>query len=491
MQQHQPQGAAPDPLAPHGRMFGRYLLTERLARGGMGELFIARHGLVGFEKRVVIKKVLPHLAADRDFIGRFIDEAQVAIMVAHVNVAQVFEVGQVGDEYFLALEHVDGRDLRATLTSLDHDGARMPPSIALYVAREVASGLAYAHRLTDPRGASLGIVHCDVSPPNVMLSFAGEIKLIDFGIARSALHLCPADPDRGFGKFGYMSPEQLTRGATVDHRTDVYSTGVLLFEMLTGRRLFEVGKEPDYPALARQVVRGVHPLPGDLDDALAPFDALLAKALAPSADARFQSAAELRDAIQALLATLAPTFSADVLAGFMRERFGASGATAAASDQGCRDLTMVEVSTRSFGRVADGSGAKRLPTQRPPAEAPPIATRPRRAPRSTPLPLPLPPPGPPARAATVDDVEITGLVVRAAPRPRRTPLVAGAMAACALAAAGVLAWKATRGQPAVPSAVVTAPPATPADDLPIVRPLPEAEVVVRALDEADLPPAPR
>src|SRR6266545_3135469 len=144
------------------RIFGRYLLVERLSRGGMGEIFLARHGLSGFEKLVVIKKVLPHLAADREFLTRFIDEAKVAVNLQHANVAQVYEVGRVNDEYFL--------------------------------------------------------------------SFEGEVKIIDFGIARSRRRMTETNPDRGFGKFGYLAPEQLLKGYVVDHRTDVYALGVVLFE---------------------------------------------------------------------------------------------------------------------------------------------------------------------------------------------------------------------------------------------------------------------
>src|SRR5438270_7998438 len=146
-----------DPSLP--QVFGRYLLIQRLSRGGMGEIFLAKHGLAGFEKLAVIKKVLPHLSADEQFISRFVDEAQVAIKLSHVNVAQVFEVGRVGDEYFLALEYVEGRDLRRMLALLGHRRQRLPPDLALFISRELANGLAYAHRRTTADGASLDLVH--------------------------------------------------------------------------------------------------------------------------------------------------------------------------------------------------------------------------------------------------------------------------------------------------------------------------------------------
>src|SRR6187549_296207 len=252
-----------DPSLP--QVFGRYLLLQRLSRGGMGEIFMAKHGLAGFEKLAVIKKVLPHLSEDSQFISRFVDEAQVAIKLAHVNIAQVFEVGRVGDQYFLALEYVDGRDLRRTLTLLAQEKRRIPVDLALLIGRELANGLAYAHRRTAADGSSLGLVHCDISPPNVLVSFEGETKVIDFGIAKSAIRGTATDPKMGFGKFGYMAPEQLIRGGVVDHRTDIYAAGVVLFELLAGQRLYEAGPEPDYRTLAKKVARGEHPLPGDVD----------------------------------------------------------------------------------------------------------------------------------------------------------------------------------------------------------------------------------
>lgn len=308
-----------DPSLP--QVFGRYLLVQRLSRGGMGEIFLAKHGLAGFEKLAVIKKVLSHLAADRSFISRFVDEAQVAIKLQHVNVAQVFEVGRVGDEYFLALEYIEGRDLRRTSAVLAQKKRRLPVDLALFIARELCNGLAYAHRRTATDGSSLNLVHCDISPPNVLVSFEGETKVIDFGIAKSVMRETATDPKVGFGKFGYMAPEQLIRGGVVDFRTDLYAAGVVLFELLTGTRLYEAGPEPDYKNLAKQVARGEHRLPSDVDPALAPYDDLVATALRPKPEDRYQSAAELRDAIQHHLVAVNPTISTDQLGSFMRALF--------------------------------------------------------------------------------------------------------------------------------------------------------------------------
>src|SRR6476469_5676372 len=308
-----------DPSLP--QVFGRYLLVQRLSRGGMGEIFLAKHGLTGFEKLAVIKKVLPHLSADAQFISRFVDEAQVAIKLQHVNVAQVFEVGRVADEYFLALEYVEGRDLRRTLSLLGHRKQRLPVDLALFIGRELANGLAYAHRRMTSDGSSLNLVHCDTSPPNVLVSFEGETKVIDFGIAKSAMRGTATDPKMGFGKFGYMAPEQLIRGGVVDHRTDIYAAGVVLFELLTNMRLYEAGPEPDYRALAKKVSKGEHKLPSEIDKVLAPYDDLVATALRPKAEDRYQTAAEFRDAIQQALVAVNPTISTDRLGSSMRDLF--------------------------------------------------------------------------------------------------------------------------------------------------------------------------
>jgi eukaryotic-like serine/threonine-protein kinase len=295
--------------------------VRRLSRGGMGEIFLAKSGqLTGFEKLCVIKKVLPNLAADTDFIKRFIDEAQVAIKLSHANIAPVFEVGMADGEYFLALEYIEGRDLRRLLTRLAEKRRRLPVELGLLCIREVASGLAYAHRKTD-NGKPLGVVHCDVSPPNVIVSFEGEVKLIDFGIAKSALRLSESNPKIGFGKYGYMAPEQLVRGGVVDKRTDIYAAGVLLYELITGEKMFQFPEGADYRQMARMVAQGQHPRPSERDPGLADLDELVLRAVAADAGQRYPNAEALRDAIQLALARRSPTLTPDRLGAFARDLF--------------------------------------------------------------------------------------------------------------------------------------------------------------------------
>ncbi|CAN5870094.1 hypothetical protein BH11MYX3_BH11MYX3_05550 [soil metagenome] len=438
-------------------MFGRYLLVQRLSRGGMGEIFLAKHGLAGFEKLAVIKKVLPHLAADQQFISRFVDEAQVAIKLQHVNVAQVFEVGRVGEEYFLALEYVEGRDLRRILALLAHRRTRLPVDLALFIGRELANGLAYAHRRTSSDGASLNLVHCDISPPNVLVSFEGETKVIDFGIAKSAIRGTATDPKMGFGKFGYMAPEQLIRGGVVDHRTDLYAAGVVLYELVTGQRLYEAGPEPDYRALAKKVAKGDHPMPSDIAAELALYDDLVATALRPKSEDRYQSAAEFRDAIQQALVQVNPTISTDQLGSYMRDLF-------AEEMTGQRELHdrvakahlsdfQEEFHTQTISTVSFALAQLPLP---PPGTAD-VVPRPSRAQgRSTGPNKAIPSPALDTRAAPttamptgLDDLELadgTGTAVREhAPRGRRKVIILGLLTAIAVVA--VIAVAMTRGGP--------------------------------------------
>ncbi|HRI53661.1 MAG TPA: serine/threonine-protein kinase, partial [Pseudomonadota bacterium] len=303
--------------------FGRFLLLKRLSRGGMGEIFLAKIGeIAGFEKFVIIKKILPQLAANDDFIVRFIDEAQVAIKLNHVNIAQVYEVGRVDGEYFLAIEYIEGRDLRRLLRRCREMHRRLPVDLCLFIAREMASGLAYAHRRTGPKGQALALVHCDISPPNIMTSYEGEVKVIDFGIARSALRTADSNPNVGFGKFGYMAPEQLLRGGLIDRRTDIYAAGVVLYELLTGERLYQFPEGTDYRQMARVVCQGQFQLPSARDPNIdSDIDAIVSKALATRPEDRYQIAEEFRDALAAKLAQLAPTMSADTLAATMDDLF--------------------------------------------------------------------------------------------------------------------------------------------------------------------------
>ncbi|HEY0706250.1 MAG TPA: serine/threonine-protein kinase, partial [Polyangia bacterium] len=227
------------PSSPITVRLGRYQIVERIATGGMAEVYLAVHGeLAGFRTPVVLKKVLPHLANNPQFIDMFLDEARIASMLDHPNVVRIYEVGRSGSEYFLAMELVQGKSLSALLRRFQETYSRMDPRLAAFVVAQAAAGLHHAHNLTDPLGNPLGLVHRDVSPQNILISFEGSVKVIDFGIARALGRITETQTGGMKGKFGYMSPEQ-ARGEDVDLRTDIFALGVVLWEALTNRRLFQ------------------------------------------------------------------------------------------------------------------------------------------------------------------------------------------------------------------------------------------------------------
>jgi len=216
----------------------RYRVIERLESGGMAEVFRAEsEGLQGFRKQVAIKRVLPHLSSKKKFISMFLDEARLSAQLSHSNCVQVFDIG-VGDaSFFIVMEFVDGANLKAIAEHLKKVGRDFPVEAAIYIALELCKGLAYAHELTDGNGAALHIVHRDMSPPNVLITKHGEIKIVDFGLAKANSQLEKSEPGIIKGKFSYLSPEA-AMGQDVDARTDIFAAGIILWELLSGQRLF-------------------------------------------------------------------------------------------------------------------------------------------------------------------------------------------------------------------------------------------------------------
>jgi serine/threonine protein kinase len=314
--------------------FGRYTLVERLAMGGMAELFVATApGEHGFQKKVVIKRLLPNLANDETYNAMFIDEAKLTARLVHPKIAQTFELGKVDGTLFIAMEFIDGIDVLALLREFATRRRRVEPQLAAWIAHEVLDALDYAHSLKDEAGNQLGIVHRDISPSNVLLSVRGDVKLVDFGIARQI------DPDRAHksksgtlkGKYGYMSPEQVIEHS-LDGRSDVFSVGVVLAELLTGRRLFAAANELDVLLMVRDAkLQRLDKYGGDIEPSLL---AIVRKALKKSTEERFANAAVFRDAIGEWLFEhrhrMTPKYVADVVAE-LREAVTARRQQAAAS----------------------------------------------------------------------------------------------------------------------------------------------------------------
>jgi eukaryotic-like serine/threonine-protein kinase len=300
--------------------FGKYYLLERINVGGMAEVFRAKaFGVEGFERLVAVKRILPNIAEDKEFIRMFIEEAKLAVQLNHANIAQIFDLGVVDGSYYIALEHVHGRDLRSMFDRCRQLGDPMPVSQACFVVMKVCEGLDYAHNKRDQSGRELHLVHRDVSPQNVLVSFEGEVKLIDFGIAKAAGKGSKTQAGILKGKFGYMSPEQV-RGIPVDRRSDVFSCGIVLYELLTGERLF-VG-ESDFSTLEK--VRNVEILPPSTYNRRIPdeLERIVLKALAKDPDERYQNAIDLHDELQAFVYTAGEFYSRKDLAGWMKKTFG-------------------------------------------------------------------------------------------------------------------------------------------------------------------------
>jgi TonB family protein len=292
--------------------FGQYELLERIASGGMAELFRARRsGVEGFQKIVAIKKILPHIADNDEFITMLADEAKVAAQLNHPNIVHIYDLGKIeSGGYFIAMEYVEGTDLRTVLRSGRELGMSLPIPLAVYVASKVASALDYAHRRRDSRGEELRIVHRDVSPQNILISHEGEIKLCDFGIAKADRKVSRTESGSLKGKLQYMSPEQAW-GKSIDHRSDLFSLGAVLHEMLTGERLFRGDSDMTVLELVRKA--DVAPPSRINPDVPIALDQLVMKALAREPEDRYGTGSELLRDLESIVYSYTPApGSADV-----------------------------------------------------------------------------------------------------------------------------------------------------------------------------------
>jgi TonB family protein len=331
-------------VAPEGPdRFGQYELLEKIASGGMADVFRARRsGVEGFQKIVAIKKILPHIADNDEFITMFADEAKLAAELNHPNIVHIYDLGKIqAGGYFIAMEYVEGTDLRSILAAGRHVSLPMPVPLAVYVASKVASALDYAHRRRDARGEELHIVHRDVSPQNILISHEGEIKLCDFGIAKADRKVSQTDSGSLKGKLQYMSPEQAW-GKPIDQRSDLFSLGCVLHEMLTGERLFRGATDMVVLELVRKaVVVAPSQVNADVSGAL---DAVVLRALAREPDARYATGSEMLRDLESILYSYAPApGSADVAIYLNRLREAQVAAAAPVPPAPARVFTPVPV----------------------------------------------------------------------------------------------------------------------------------------------------
>ncbi len=299
---------------------GKYRLLNLLATGGMGEVFLARQeGPAGFAKTVVVKRILRHLADDQGFIDMFLNEARLAAQLQHPNIVQIFGLEHEDDTYFIAMEHVHGRSLRACLQASQEKKLPFPPAIAARLCSQALLALQFAHKLGDPSGRPLGILHRDVSPENVLVSFAGTVKLLDFGIAKAMRDSTVTG--RLKGKLTYMAPEQFAAGATIDARIDVFATGVMLHELLTGEPPKQTPKSHDDLATPRGPYEPRPELPEALNE-------VLRRALEPDPANRYTSAQEFADALEAYIQSTGDPVTPAQVADFIEQLFGADAVLA-------------------------------------------------------------------------------------------------------------------------------------------------------------------
>jgi len=330
-------------------LFGKYYLLDRVAVGGMAEVYRAKtFGLEGSERVVALKRMLPMVSADKELVSMFIDEAKLAIQLNHPNICQVFDWGKVEDSYYLAMEYVSGCDLRTVFLRCKQQPVdntpTMPMAQACFVVMKLCEGLDYAHNKKDPLGHELGLVHRDVSPPNIMLSYEGEVKLIDFGVAKVQVER-HAQTEAGVlkGKFAYMSPEQVQGGA-LDRRSDIFSVGIVLYELLTGERLFPVDNELS----ALEKIRNVEILPPTSYNRRIPeeLERIVIKALSRAPGDRYQTAMELHADLQQFMYTSGEFYSRKELAAWLKRIFRSELETEQAQLDAAREFRPTSLPTQ-------------------------------------------------------------------------------------------------------------------------------------------------
>ncbi len=290
-----PQNASSE-FKPH--LFGKFFLLQRLAVGGMAEIYRARvPGAGGFEKELVVKRILRSRAQEKGFIQMLVNEAKLTVQLTHSNIAQIYECGQSDGDYFISMELVNGVSMKEMMFAFTRAGATVSPEQAIFIVLQLLQGLDYAHRKADPQGSPLKIVHCDVSPDNALISWEGELKLLDFGIARAAAESQLSNYKEGMlmGKLGYVAPEQASLEKRWDHRVDVFAAGIILYELLTKQKPFP--KATDVESLIES--RRAKAVPPTAIEPRLPkeIDAIVARALAYDPEKRFPDARSFADAL--------------------------------------------------------------------------------------------------------------------------------------------------------------------------------------------------
>ncbi len=460
------------------RPFGEYLLLQSFGRGGMGEVFLARRDHLGVTQLSVIKTLRRELADDAEYMGRFRDETRVAVQLRHANICQTFDAGSIDETPFIELEFISGVTLKSYLAQLEREKLPLNPSLAVHIGCELLEALAYAHRHEDPlTGQALHIVHRDVSPHNLMLSYEGEVKLIDFGLAQSSHKEENTASDIVLGKVAYMAPEQ-ARGDEVTGAADQYAAAVLISEMLTGLRFFE---QRSNQQIWNMVMDGSH-RPRRFAELPEAVQEVLDRALSSQPSVRFESCDAFLDAFRDAAATVYPIASTSELRRSLRGLFAAQMAKQRALLIQQAKETSDAVEAAPGPTMPEHSTAQRTPVHvvdelSGNTPSPASRTAPRASPRASAA----------IQAALRPDDSV---VQKALPRSRLGPRLAAAAAVCAVV--GLAFWLGQHKTPApeAPAPVVTAPVAGPPEDPGASPPAPPPPAPADEAPPTDDPPAP-
>jgi serine/threonine protein kinase/cytochrome c-type biogenesis protein CcmH/NrfG len=420
--------------------FGKYILLERLATGGMAQLYRAKIiGIQGFEKLIAIKMILPHLAKEKELVASFIDEAKLAALLNHGNIVQIYDFGSMEDSYFISMEFLFGKDLRAIAAKAKERNLPLSLEHTLYIISRACSGLDYAHKLKDFQGKPLSIIHRDISPQNIFVTYEGDVKLLDFGIAKAASQSTITQYGMIKGKVAYMSPEQAA-GKFIDQRSDIFSAGILLYEMVTGSRMFTGDS-------TMQILAKVREAEFDPPDAVAPglhqkVYKILNRASAKEREERYQSSGEMLGDLEECLAELSLRPTAGGLAQYMKDLFQDE---IAAEDQVIREVSGIT-------RAEEAEPEKPEPVRPEPSRPEPVRPEPDK------------PIVQPAAESKTEAPVVTPEVTEKKEAKKLWPLYAGIAAIIVILGVVLGLWQREGSVPAreKDKAVVSAPPSTPA-----------------------------
>jgi serine/threonine-protein kinase len=460
-----------------GRRLGRYEVLAQLASGGMATVYAARaQGVAGFERLVAIKVLHPHLAHDDEFISMFLDEARLAARIRHPNVVPTLDISDSqGDGYFLVMEYIEGDHFGSLLREAARAGKNLPPGVALRVVVDALEGLGAAHMLAGADGKALGIVHRDISPHNILVGSDGIARITDFGVAKAEVRLSSTRDGQFKGKLAYMAPEQASTGFA-DQRSDLFGMGVVLWESLVGRRLFKAENNGE---LLNRLLYADIPAPSEYVPELAPLDGVLAKALERDAAARFQTAADFVDAIEAAAAAVGGIGNQRSVGRSVKELLGPKIETESTRIRTAIDsLGRSEVSSASVPRP-EPSGLLAVPGQLPSGERIGSQSQPSQVRRAAPEDM------------TVGAKPATLVAEEPEPKSGKGPLIAAGVVVLLLVLAGV-GWFATHSGGAEVAATTTAPapvPMAPTEPIAVPATSPAASADPEVVG-ADTPTAP-